>query len=630
MAESEETARRTDDAAGTADPNDSHGTAADRHAARRRALAVSFFATALAACGGGGGSDSPSPSPAPTPAPPPPAPPPSGTALDPADMAAARFLQQASVASTAADIASVRSAGASAWLENQFAMPIGQGCYDWFVAKGYSAIDEQAYYDLDYWVDFGIAWQLVKEPDSVRKRVALALSEQFVISVVGLNTMPWRCLAVGHYWDQLNQHAFGSFRQLLEAVTLNPAMGAYLNTKGNAKEDAASGRIPDENYAREVMQLFTIGLVKLNLDGTPVIGADGLPVPSYTQDEVSNLARVFTGYDWWDDGRRFPARADGYPRPYPEYTRRPMVFDSALHSTLQASFLGTTIAGGTDGATALRMALDTLVAHPNVGPFFGRQMIQRLVTSNPSPAYVARVAAAFNDNGSGVRGDLKAVWRAILLDEEARGAASLASTSHGKIREPMLRMFQWGRTFNLTSAQGTFKWSFDTGNPNVWYEQRPFHSPSVFNFFRPGYVPPGTVLAESGATAPEFQIVNESSAAQWVNALENVVYNGMYIVWPSHPAFPSVYAGPYPGDGFDMTPDHSVELAIAHDAPALVRRLNLLLAAGQLSAETEAAIVSILSTRYTLTAASSTTERRGRVGAALQLVMSMPEYIVQK
>lgn len=545
-------------------------------------------------------------------------------------MAAARLLLHAQFAATDADIAAVRAQGAAAWLEGQFARPRGELAYDWMGAKGYATIDANAFYDNDIGLDYGIAYQLISTPDAVRKRVSLALSEYFVISVVGLGTMPWRSLGVAHYWDQLNEHAFGSFRQLLEAVTLNPSMGMYLNTKGNAKEDAATGRVPDENYAREVMQLFTIGLDKLNPDGTSMLDGAGKPIPTYTQDEVTQLARVFTGYDLWDDGRRFPSHNDGMPRPYQEYSRRPMVFDAAKHSTLGASFLGTTIPANTDGTTALGMALDALFNHPNVGPFFSRQMIQRLVSSNPTPAYVARVAARFNDNGAGVRGDLKAVWRAILLDDEARGDAGLTSTTHGKLREPMLRAHQWARTFGVTSAKGTWKWGFDINNPVVWYDQRPFNSPSVFNFFRPGYVPPGTALAATGATAPEFQIINETTVSQWVNSAELLAYFGVYVVWPDKPGFPNPYAGPYPGDGYDISTTYAAEMPLAHDAPALVRRLNLLLCAGQLSSDTQARIVAILVDGSTLTAQSPVEQKRNRVGAAVLLVMCAPDYIVQK
>jgi hypothetical protein len=343
---------------------------------------------------------------------------------------------------------------------------------------------------------------------------------------------------------------------------------------------------------------------------------------------VSELARVFTGYDFWAGTTYFTAH-DGYLRPHPEFARQPMSFDAARHSNLAATFLGTTVPANTPGPTALRIALDALFNHPNVGPFFARQMIQRLVSSNPSPAYVQRVAAKFDDNGAGVRGDLKAVWRAILLDDEAQGATSLANSTHGKLREPMVRAFQWARTFGVDSVAGTFKWMYNFEDPRYWYGQAPFFSPSVFNFFRPGYVPPGTALAAAGATAPEFQIVNESTVSQWINSIEVMVAFGVYVVWPKRVGLPNPYAGPYPEDGFDIRTDYPSELALAHDPPALMRRLNLLLAAGQLSEATQRRIVSALEER-TVSAASSAEDKRYRVVAAITFVMCCAEYLVQK
>ncbi|MFN7644010.1 MAG: DUF1800 family protein [Burkholderiales bacterium] len=570
------------------------------------ALAVALASTA---CGGGG-----------TPAA---APPGSSTAsgtqtaspLAAADKAASRFLQHAGVGATDADIAAVKAVGAPAWLEAQITLPRGERAWDWSIAKGYGDIDQRFLFDSGGpTVDYALAFQMASAPDTVRKRVALALSEYFVVSVL-VAQVNWTGLAMAHYWDELNDHAFGNFRDLLQAMTLNPAMGAWLNTRGNLKEDPSIGRVPDENYAREVMQLFTIGLVQLNLDGTPRLDGQGRPLATYTQDDVTQLARIFTGWDYWDDGRRFFTATTNNDRTYPEYTRRAMVFDAAKHSTRESVVLGRTIPAGADGPARLSAALDILFRHPNVGPFFGRQMIQRLVSSNPSPGYVARVAAAFNDNGAGVRGDMKAVWRAILLDEEVRGDAGLASTTHGKVREPAVRMFQWLRSFGGRSVSGAWNWGFGYGDPVAWYGQRPLWAPSVFNFFRPGYVPPGTAMAAAGATVPEFQILNESSVCQWVNAIDNL----------------NLSAGTIRNAYGDIAVDLERERALAPDAAALVRRLNLLLAAGQLSAQTEQRLVEILELGQPgMTNAADDTARRYRVIAAITLVMSCPEYLVQK
>ncbi len=282
------------------------------------------------------------------------------------------------------------------------------------------------------------------------------------------------------------------------------------------------------------------------------------------------------------------------------------------------------MAANTDGAAALKSALDTLFNHPNVGPFFGRQMIQRLVTSNPSTAYVARVASAFNNNGAGVRGDLKAVWTAILLDEEARSAAGLSQPLFGKLREPMLRLVQWGLTFGIRSAQGSWK-IFDLSNPATQLGQSPLRSPSVFNFFRPGYVPPSTILASGRAVAPEFQLVNESSVGGYLNFLQNVIRNGIYVNAPELPGIGSNAAT----NGYDITAAYGVELVLVADAAALVARLNLLMCAGQLSADTQTLIVAALNATA-VSATSTDTVKLNRVASAVLLVMASAEYLVQK
>ncbi len=362
-----------------------------------------------AGCGGGGGSNAEE----------------SATTAAPAaltaeqiqqlDLAAARFLQHAQFSSTDSEISAVRQAGASSWLTQQMSLPPSQGGWDWLSAQGYSAIDSNNYYNNSNQANY-MAWQrILAAPDAVRQRIALALSEFFVVSISGVQ-LNWPQFAMAAYWDILANNAFGNFRTVLEEVTLSVAMGEFLNTMGNQRENVATGRVPDENYAREVMQLFSIGLLELNIDGTPVIDSSGQPQESYTQSDVSNLARVFTGY-LADDTEGFftPAGSTARIRNV-GYTRRRMLLNANRHSPLEVNFLNTNIAAGTEGTVALRIALDTLFNHPNVGPFFGRQMIQRLVTSNPSPAYVARIAGVFNNNGRGVRGDLGAVFRAILLD----------------------------------------------------------------------------------------------------------------------------------------------------------------------------------------------------------------------
>jgi uncharacterized protein (DUF1800 family) len=265
--------------------------------------------------------------------------------------------------------------------------------------------------------------------------------------------------------------------------------------------------------------------------------------------------------------------------------------------------LGQLIAAGTDGVQSLKQALDILVAHPNMAPFISHQLIERLVTSNPSPAYIARVAAVFNDNGSGVKGDLKAVVRAILLDSDARSDAALADPAFGKLREPLLRFIQWARTFGLASADDS--WNIgDLSDPATRLGQSPLRAPSVFNFFRPGYVPPNSALGQQSLAAPEFQITTESSVAGYVNFMQKII----------------------PGGIAGMKADYSAIAAFVSDSAALLAELGVLLAAGQLSAPTLAALSSALNSISTGTLSG----QNNRLYAALTLVMAAPEYIAQK
>jgi uncharacterized protein (DUF1800 family) len=541
---------------------------------------------------------------------------------------AARFLLQAQFSASDAEIAEVQKQGYAPWLAQQFQAPLGQTGWDWLNARGYGAIaNDTRYFDHFYPGDYMVWNQLMTAPDAVRKRATLALSEYFVVSLTGLD-LAWRSHLMAHYWDTLAAHAFGNFRDLLEAVTLHPAMGHYLNTKGNQKENPKTGRVPDENYAREVMQLFTIGLYQFNPDGTDRLNAAGKRIETYTQSDVSQLARVFTGYDF--DQRNnvvTPFDPEGKRKVgNTEFARLPMLLTDARHSELSSEFLGVRVAAKTPGAVALKTALDTLFHHPNVGPFFGRQMIQRLVTSNPSPAYVARVSAAFADNGAGVRGDLQTVFAVILLDDEARSPQGLAQPEWGRLREPMLRLVQWGRTFGIASAQGSWKIG-DLSNPATELGQSPLRSPSVFNFFRPGYVPPATQMARTGAAAPEFQIVTESSVAGYVNYLQNVVRRGFFVNDPDLPQ--NVSNSKNPLRGYDIQASYSTELALAHDARSLVNRINLLLCAGQLPPALCDRMVAALDATP-IAATSPLDKKLDRVASAVLLAMVAPPYLVQK
>ncbi len=547
-----------------------------------RTAAAVGASTALAACGGGGSGEAPA---AAAPAPP------SGPA-SPAtvtDATAARFLVQASTGFGRAAIDRVRTLGYAGWLDEQFSMPRGRTRWDWLIEKGY---DAATYRNGQNGFD-AVAWRhLIASPDTLRQRLTLALSEIVVVGLDGVNTA-WRAFAGAAWLDLLESHAFGNVRGLLQDVSTSLQMGVYLTYRGNSKANAATGTVPDENYARELMQLFTIGLTELNEDGTPRL-VGGQPVETYGQDDITGLARVFTG---WDQDLA------GGNTDRPDYHRRPMTQVAARYETGAKTFLGITVAAGATAASGLTAALDRLFAHPNIGPFWARQLIQRLVTSNPSPAYVQRVARVFANDGQGVRGNLRAVVRAILLDDEARSDASLSSTTAGKLREPILRLTAWARAFGATSPSDA--WAIGiTSNPGTALGQSPLRSPSVFNFFRPGYVPPGSSLAALGLVAPEFQIANESSVVGYLNYMQTTIASGRG----------------------DVRADYTSWVPLADDPPALVAQLDLLLAGGQLELATRSMITTTVGAMTT----GSDTARRNRLYAAILLVMASPEFLVPR
>lgn len=582
-------------------------TKSNDSSAPRMATGLSALAL-LEACGGGGGNPYVEPP---------------GMA---ANAQASRFLLHAQFSASDAEIAAVKQQGMSAWLEAQIQTPSSQSGWNWLVARGYSTIDSNKFFQMSYHANH-MAWQQVMAaPDGVRRRCALALSEYFVVSLSGVNTLSWPQFAMARYWDILCEGAFGNFRTLLEDITLCTAMGVFLNTLGNQKEDPSTGRLPDENYAREVMQLFTIGLLQLNIDGTPKTNGNGQVIETYTQADVTNLARVFTGYVQDDaDGYFQSPGPQSYWVPNVGVHQRPMKLDASRHSNLEKNFLGVNIPANTPARAALTTALDTLFNHPNVGPFFGRQMIQRLTCSNPSPGYVARVAAVFNDNGHGVRGDMAAVWKAILLDVEATADVGLSSLTFGKLREPMVRLAQWARTFKVNSIHGTWKIGDFAYSAVDTLSQSPLNAPTVFNFFRPGYTPSVSNSALTGMTLPEFQIVNESAICAYINCLQNILPNG---IWVNAPALPN-YSDDHSTDGFDVVPDYSAEFALIDNPTALVNRLNLLLCANQLSAATVQKIVQALLTDG-INSSSNNNAQRYFVARAIMFVMCCSEYLVQK
>lgn len=526
-----------------------------------------------------------------------------GTAADmPSIPQASRMLAQATFGATTADIDRMNASGYTAWIEDQFAKPqaLHRSYIDSITATLGTAAT-QNHFQESFWQ------QAVTGEDQLRQRMAFALSQIFVVSVLdsSVNSYP---RGVASYYDTLAAHAFGNFRNLLEAVALHPMMGIYLTSMRNQKESGT--RVPDENFAREVMQLLTIGLNELNVDGS-VKMIDNHPVETYTSADISGLAKVFTGWSWAGadkgDSRFYGGNAD------PNRDWLPMQAYPKFHSTSEKRFLGVTVPAGATPEASLKIALDTLFNHPNVGPFIGRQLIQRLVTSNPSPQYIGRVASAFANNGQGVRGDMKAVIRAILLDPEARSDAALADPRGGKLREPVLRLANWMRAFGAKSTSGRFLMSSSLDDPLTSLGQTPMRSPSVFNFYRPGYVPPNTAIAAAGLVSPEMQITGETSVVGYLNFMRDVIANGT-------------------GNTRDVKPDYGIELTLADTPDKLVDRVNLLLMANQMPAGLRGRIINAVNS-VTISATNATTAataRRNRVYLAVFLAMASPEYLVQK
>ncbi len=528
--------------------------------------------------------------------PPPAAPPlPSGT---PTLRDASRFLTQATFGPKYADITAMQPKGYDGWLNDQFAAP--QTAHLAYLDATIGTRTE--YYQQEMMESF---WkQAVTAPDQLRQRVVFALQQILVVSFKSnLDSEPF---AMAGYLDMLGKNAFGNFRQLLDDVTLSPAMGRYLDHLQNDKEDLTTGRNPNENYAREILQLFSVGLYKLHPDGTLMLDANGLPIATYDNDTVKGFAHVFTGWSYgW-----FPKTEQNwlYPNAWRNgtaYWRVPMQVWPNHHSALTKKLLnGVTLPANQTPEKDLKDALDNIFNHPNVGPFIARQLIQRLVTSNPSPAYVYRVAQKFNNNGSGVRGDMKAVIRAILTDYEARSLDMLTNQGFGKMREPVLRFSHLLRVGNYTCPCGTFP-IYWMDNPEGAIGQNPLRAQTVFNFFEPTYSHPGHI-ASAGLHSPEFQLTNETSVIGISDFFHYVVRDGFK--WE---------------ETKPLIPNYSELATLAGNPAQLVDRLDLMLTTGGMSATLKTKLVSEL-TRM------NASEPVKRVTMAVHLILTSPDYVIQK
>jgi uncharacterized protein (DUF1800 family) len=439
-------------------------------------------------------------------------------------------------------------------------------------------------------------WQLsLTAPDQLRQRVAFALSEIFVVSDVN-DALANNAEGAANYYDMLARDAFGNFRQLLEDVTLHPIMGAYLSHLKSAKGDEKRGTSADENYAREVMQLFTIGLNELQPDGTYRLGKNGRPIATYDQSTIVETAKIFTGWGFYSPEPKpnfFGARANFI---------QPMMLYPEQHDDGPKTIVGgSKIPPKQGGVADLRITLDTLFNHPNTGPFICRQLIQRLVTSNPSPGYVYRVSQVFAHNAHGERGDLGAVIRAILLDYEARSPDVLHNFGYGKMKEPLLLATALLRAFDATSSNGRYHFP----NPEGSLGEAPLRSPTVFNFYEPNYVLPGP-LAAAGLYAPEYQILTDTTAISIPNQLRNFIHT------PPKPNENALVLKLDPLVSLAQTPND------------LIDYLDLVFCAGTLPPKARAVITETL---IHLPPAISDLER---ARTALDLVVTSPEAAVQR
>ncbi|MES1241755.1 MAG: DUF1800 family protein [Acidobacteriota bacterium] len=508
------------------------------------------------------------------------------------DADAARFLTQATYGPTVSEIAALRSMGTySAWIENQLTRP---------VVSHLAYVDALPGTDKPFWEGRESVWkQAIQGPDQLRQRTALALSEILVVSAEDSDLFESEPIMA--YMDVLNRDAFGNFRTLLQDMTLSPSMGVYLDMLSNDKEDPETGQNPNENFAREILQLFSVGLYKLHPDGTLQLDSLGLPIDTYNQDVIKGFAQVFTG---WTHANQDRSEEWRFYWPEPDW-RHPMEVWNDHHSTGTKRLLDNVILpAGQSPQTDLNAALDNIFYHPNVGPFLCHGLIQRLVTSNPSPGYVYRCGQAFANNGSGVRGDMKAVLRAILLDWEARSPDVLAQQGYGKVKEPILRFVSLLRALGAQPpADGRFRYYWQS-SAEWGLNQSPLQSPTVFNFFDPGYSQPG-VIAEAGLAAPELQIINETSVFGSSNFLAGVLFEG------------------YADDDAYITLNYSYLTGAANDSVRL-DRLNLLFFAGQMTPETRTILANALADP------DFPTDPLERAQTLVRLVSLAPEFMIQR
>ncbi len=535
---------------------------------------LAALALGISGCGGGSGASS---------QPPPPAP-------DLATKAEAfQLLNQATFGATEAEAQRVITLGVEAWIDDQMQRPASLQLPHMRDLPPRQDLGQLQRDRVDIWFR-----NALHGDDQLRQRVAFALSEIMVVSQQGaLIEAPF---SLAGYYDMLATNAFGNYRDLIEDVTLHPAMGVYLSMLGNEKPNPESNIRPDENFARELMQLFSIGLVELNTDGSVRLDELNQPLPTYDQSIIEGFAHVYTGWTY----AGFANFEDAFRTPFNQVV--PMQLYADFHDTGVKKVLnGVELPAGRTGAADLGAALDNIFDHPNVGPFVALRLIHRLVTSNPSPGYVERVAGVFNNNGAGVRGDLAAVVRAILLDDEAR--PEMRMEIDGKVKEPLLRLTQLWRAYGARSAGGGYPFLA----AYILLGQGPLQSPSVFNVFSPFYAPPGEIR-DNNLVAPELQI-----ATEYQNTLvTNLMFLQCFVLNHTNGSL----------DENAVFIDFAEEMALAGDIDALISRVADKLLAGQISATLRQEIAGMLKR----IPADNTVIRAAE---AIYLIVTSPEYAYQ-
>ncbi|MFN8339664.1 MAG: DUF1800 family protein [Saprospiraceae bacterium] len=566
-----------------------------------------------------------------------------GSGMNDEIMAASRFVSQATIGGGYSEINSAIDLGFDDWIDDQFTkaptlmLPTMNGIWNQIITA-----DPEAY--GPYALHFNYAWwqNNMTNQDLLRQKVAYSLS-QILVTSINSDLGAWG-EAVSSYYDIFVNRAFGNYKDILLDVTKHPAMGYYLSHLNNPKTDLDNNIRPDENYAREIMQLFTIGLFQLNLNGTRVMDGNNQPIPTYNNQDIKEMAKIFTGLyagavvpcpdpplppECICYGGNNPSYCDTLEMTccwwpvVPEFGTNIYVMDRTVPMQMSNDNHepgskrmpdGTMINIPNNGMAEINAAVDWLFNHQNTPPFVSYRLIQRLVKSNPSPEYVGRVAAKFVNNGSGVRGDMKAVIKAILLDDEARGAEALLSVNSNRLREPLMRYTHLARAIPTDTDQGRY-WN-NGYNFLEAARQHVMASPTVFNFYLPDYIPVGEIGA-AGLVAPEFKLHNTATSVGFINATYG------WTLWRT-----LMYSWLHTEENPDKVHLNTTTIeALANDTEDIINELDILLTHGQLSDETRQLLRTALNPlSWTWNGGSAF----HRVNLAIHLIMISPDYACVK